>query len=56
MRAPPRGAHPHPPAGGRGDGRRAAGAGTGRRHQAARARYATQTRAPDLRLPDEGVE
>jgi len=28
--------HPHSPAGGRGDGRRAAGAGTGRSHQAAR--------------------
>jgi hypothetical protein len=28
---PRRGAHPHPPAGGRGDGPRAAGAGTGRR-------------------------
>jgi hypothetical protein len=27
----PRGTHPHPPAGGRGDGRRAAGGGTGGR-------------------------
>jgi len=31
----PRRAHPHPHAAGRADGRRAAGAGTGRRHQAA---------------------
>ena len=33
---PPRGAHPHPRVGGRRDGRRAAGGGTGRWHQDAR--------------------
>jgi hypothetical protein len=33
--APSRAAHPHPPAGGRGDGPRAAGAGTGQRHRGA---------------------
>ena len=48
-------APPHPPPGGRGDGRRVAGAGTGRRHQAAPKRHSVLsgcavTQAPTVSL------
>ena len=43
---PPRRAHPHPPAGGRGGGTRAAGAGTGRRRRAARCALCHPAQAP----------